>query len=144
MPSEADIGHGVRFQRNDSGSPPTWEDLGELLDSGGPSMARDAIEVTHSQSPDRFREFIPGMIDGGEATLQIAYIPGSTAFASLYADILSKEVKEYRILFPDEASTAWRFQGFITAISPTQPLTESKVADVTIKITGKPNLGPTP
>lgn len=149
MTTEADIGHGILVQRNDGDSPNDWETLGELRDISGPSISKETPDASHTTSPKRFREFISGMIDGGEVSMTLAFIPGGTTMASLFADLKSKAAIEYRVLFPDGTGstpenlaydTAWRFDCHVNNLSPAMPLTDSMTVEVSLKITGEPLL----
>lgn len=150
MTTEADIGHGIKIQRNDGDSPNDWVDTGaELRDVSGPDMSKDTPDATHMLSPNRFREFISGLIDGGEFTASIAFIPGGTTWAELFEDFKAKDLIEWRLLFPDGTGstpaslvydTAWRFSAHISALSPAMPLDDSMVSDVTWKVSGEPIL----
>lgn len=139
----AAIGHGVRVQRNPGNSPAEVEDIGELLEVSGPSLARDAVEATHSRSANRFREFISGLRDGGEITLTIALYPDSAAGSShrkLVDDYEDDDAITYRMLFPDGA-TYWEFDGLVTSLEHASPIDDRMTMAVTIKISGQPELG---
>jgi len=57
------------------GATPTWTTLQGVGDFEFPQMQADDIEVTSHSSPNRTKEFIPGMIDNGEMSLPLDYIP---------------------------------------------------------------------
>jgi predicted secreted protein len=142
----ARIGHGVRFLRSDGASPPTLEDLGELLEPAGPSLSRDAVEATHAQSEDRYREFISGLRDAGEATATIALDPNagaSTSHRKLLDDYNNDDAVAYRILFPNPEGTAFDFVGLITNLEHAMPIDDRMTLSLTIKISGKPTLSNT-
>jgi predicted secreted protein len=139
----ARIGHGVRLQRASDASPAAFADIGELLEPGGPTLSRDAVEATHSQSPNRYREFISGLRDGGEVTGTFALEPGADAednHKKLVDDFNNDNLIEYRLLFPNAEATAWRFDGFITNIEHAEPIDDRMTVAVTFKISGQPTL----
>ena len=62
------------------GSTLTWNGtaLAELTNITGPSMKVDTIDVTNFGSPNSFREFIVGLIDGGEVGIEGNFITSDT------------------------------------------------------------------
>lgn len=51
-----------------------------------PEDSKDYIDVTHLGSPNGRREYIPGLIDAGELTLQCNYTPATFQLAKTYSD----------------------------------------------------------
>lgn len=141
--STAAIGFGVNLQRNNTGnSPASWEDIGEILDISGPSFSRDAVDTTHSQSTDRYREFITGLRDAGEMSATIALVPASaqgSKHRELMDDYESNSRVTYRLVFPDGA-TNFSFSGIITSLEHATPINDRMTMAMTIKISGKPTL----
>lgn len=74
----ASIGYGSFFHiSEDNGA--TWIELAEVFDITPPNDTVDEIDATHMQSPNRTREFIPGLIDPGEASFEMNFVPGSAS-----------------------------------------------------------------
>lgn len=141
--TNAQIGYGVKLQRLAVASPESWEDIGEFIEVGGPKMARDAVEATHSLSTARYREFISGLRDAGEATAQLALVPGagaSVAHKKLLVDFESNSKVTYRILLPNAKATAWEFEGLITSMEHAMPIADRMTVSVSIKASGQPTL----
>lgn len=144
--STAAIGFGVNLQRNNTGnSPLSWEDIGEILEINGPSLTRDAVDVTHSASTDRYREFVTGLRDAGELTATIALLPASAQGSKqreLLDDYESNSRVNYRLIFPDGA-TNFSFSGIITNLTHATPIDDRMTMALTIKISAKPTLAAT-
>lgn len=70
------IGYGTRI-RVGRGEAPTWTTLDGVGDVSFPVSEKDEHEVTHMQSPDGTKEYIPGLRDNGEVTVPVHYVPGS-------------------------------------------------------------------
>lgn len=136
-PSGALLGYGSRFLIESLDSPNQFYDLGEVFNITPPSATVDQIDVTHMQSPDRRREFISGLIDGGEASFEMNYIPGSDADDRLNA-ILDAAPDERRrtcrIIYPN--SIVHTFDAELTGYEPTVPTDDKMTATVTFKVTG--------
>lgn len=135
--SNATIGFGADLLKgNGDGPPETFTSLGvEVTSITPPGMSRDSVEVTHMSSPDTAREFIGGLIDGGEFSIEINFIPAASdvVFTALQAARAS-----WQILFNNDI--AWTFEAFCTNYSPSNPFDDKMTASVTFKVSGIPTL----
>lgn len=130
-----DIGFNTKFKRGTGSGPITYTQVGEVTDISLPNLTRDSKDATHYQSKGGWKEFIPGLPDGGEVKYTIQF--DSTAdMATMLADFQIRTLMPYQVEWPD--ATLWEFQGFITSIQPVVPMDERMTAEVTIKISGKP------
>lgn len=133
------IGFGLILQRSDDGtSSGSFATVGRIHDLALPSMARDAVEVTHHGSTERWREFIPGLKDAGEFSVDIAYDPGDADTTAFLAELNADAAGYYRIVHPDDAATAWGFAAFVTGFEPAAPIDDKMMATASFKLTGKP------
>lgn len=118
--------------------------VAEVYDIGGPGLSRDTIEVTHHQSPNRWKEFIKSLKDGGEVTFSINYKPTDTTHnvaAGVLGDFANDTtVDTWSLVFPDSGATTWSFPGILTNFEPTEPIDDRLSADITIKVSGQPTL----
>lgn len=137
--SAAMIGYGSIFEIANSGSSPTdFISLGEVLSITPPSATVDQIDVTHMQSPLRRREFIDGLIDGGECSFELNYIPGSAGDTELN-EILDLGVgvdrrRRCRITYPNDVRHT--FTGSLQTYEPNVPVDDKMTATVTFKVSG--------
>lgn len=137
MTTNADIGYGIILKVGDGGSPTElFTDIGlEITSLTPPGYTRDALDATHMQSPDRFREFIAGLMDAGEVSMDLNWVPiaADAAIAALEAG-----KQNYQILIPGDVTIT--FSGICTAYSPSAPLGDKMTASATFKVSGKPVL----
>lgn len=136
MASSVAIGFGTFLQRGDGGGPEVFTTIGEVIEITPPNPSRDSVETTHTSNADRWRTFIPGLIDGGELSIEINYVPGSTADDNMMTDLNSATVKNYKVLFASAESII--VPAFITGIEPGVPIDDRMTATVTFKVAGKP------
>jgi hypothetical protein len=131
--TQASIGYGSFFHiSQDSGT--TWVELAEVYDITPPSDEVDEIDATHMQSPNRTREFIPGLIDPGEASFEMNFIPGSDSDAKIRAIKAAGERVQCRITFPN--GVKWAFAGWVSGYEPAAPNDDKMTATVTWRVTG--------
>lgn len=145
MVTRASIGYGSRFQNSNQSSPEAFTDLVgiEVTSITPPQPSRDSVDVTHELSPDSHREFIAGLVDPGEVSVEFNWTPstGVTGLSDLYAELALPSLsatKTRRILFPNGASL--QFEGFCTGISPEAPIDDKMTATATFKVSGQPFL----
>lgn len=136
--SAAMIGYGSHFhifQTEDS--PEDWIDLGEVTNITPPSATTDMIDVTHMQSPGGRREFVPGLIDPGECSFEMNYIPGSvgdTYLLGLLDVAPSLRKRRCKIIYPNDVADV--FEALIQGYEPSVPTDDKMTATVTFKVTG--------
>jgi len=143
--SAADIGYGSVFEIEDDNSPGIYVAMAEVTNITPPAATLDQIDVTHMQSPNRRREFISGLIDGGEASFDMNFVPGSTSddrlFALLTLPVGQSRRRNLRISYPN--GVTWSFAGELTGYEPTIPVDDKMTATVTFKVTGDLTVGAT-
>jgi len=132
---------GTQFLRDTTGSG-SFAVIANVTDISGPSRERNAIEVTAHDSPNKYREFIKGLKDGGEVELTLNWAPGNTTHAALDADFEEDDLRDYQlILLPGEADEhTWDFSALITALGDAYPTDDKIERTATFKISGMPVL----
>jgi predicted secreted protein len=145
MTTNARIGKKTLFQLLDTTvSPDAFVTIAEVINVTPPSLTRDAPDATHTESPEDWREFIPGLKDAGEVSATLNFIPDSDSFAQVLATFDSDALQQARILFPDgiqtEPPTCSRFtmSGVITGLPIEAPMDAKMTAAITMKVSGKP------
>jgi len=136
MATQAAIGHGSKFSRSDNGSPAVFTDFAEVVNITPANFARDVVDATHMQSPEKFREFIAGLRDPGECTVTMNFIPGGTGQDQVFSAFMAEVVSTYRITYPN--NEVWEFDAWCVGFSPEDPLDGKMSATARFKLTGKP------
>lgn len=135
---------GTLLKIGDGGSPTeTFTTIAEVTSIGGPGLSLDTIEITNHSSPGGWREFIGGLLNAGEVSLDINYDPvGAThnATTGLIADMVARTLRHFQLVFPDTGSTTWSFTALVTLFEPSEPVDDKLAASVTLKLTGQPTL----
>jgi Lambda phage tail tube protein, TTP len=136
--SSALLGYGSRFEIVSDTSPDLYVELAEVKSITPGALEVDQVEVTHMQSPNRFREYVSGLVDAGEASFEMNFIPGSTSddriFELLNLGVGISRRRSMRINYPNGVSET--FDGEITGYEPDVPFDDVMTAAVTVKISG--------
>lgn len=115
------------------------------------TASRESIDVSHLLSPNQVREFLPGVVDGGEVTLGVNYNPEDTGGQQdLWEAIMgaaggapteNDANTAYVITWPDIGGTSgetWTFNGHVTGFDTDGPdLASALAGTVTIKVAGQ-------
>jgi len=129
--SNAIAGVGTKFRRWDGAN---WVDLAEVNSITGPGKSRDTFDVTSLDSTGGYREFKAGFRDGGTVSLPMNFTRDT--YDLMNTDFESDDLQNYEILLPDDESTSFEFEGFVTELGLGIPVDDKVTADVSIKISG--------
>jgi len=104
-----------------------------------PSLKRGSIDVTSLSSPDNCKEFVPGMLEAGDFSMEF-YFPGDgVALAATMNEALEAGyLLPFVITFPNSGSAS--FDAFITefTIDPVTTGDNAVKGKITAKVSGKP------
>ena len=132
MASEAISGIGTKFRWMDGS---IWAELAEITNIGGPNKTRDTIDVTNLDSPGGYKEYIAGMRDAGEISLDMNFT--RETYAIVNALFESEDLADFQIMLQDDEHTTFSFAGLVTTISMGIPANDKISANATIKISGQ-------
>lgn len=137
--SEANIGFSAQFLVGNGGSPTeTFADFGaEITSITPPAYTREAIDATHMASPDEYKEYIAGLMDAGEVSMDLNYIPDA---ADAFVAAIEAGKRNYQIILPGADEVTFTFAAICTAYQPTAPVDGKMTATATFKVSGKPTL----
>ena len=145
--TEARIGWGGEVHLSSDNTEANLVELAEVTNCSFPQDEVDEHEVTHLKSPNKRKEFIAGMRDGGEVTINLNYVPGGATDLLLTAALEAGTTRKVKFVIPDDsgAGTAdWNIvtSGFVKryapdGMEPNAPVTATAV----IRITGAQEQG---
>ena len=120
--------------------------IGQVKDISGPSISRGTVDVTDHDSTDGWREFIGGLVDGGEVSFIVAHDRGNAQHTALWTSLSSDTctVPAWQLtLNVCSGSAVWTFDGFLTGLSPSTPVEGENTWEIAVKVTGKATLAVT-
>lgn len=133
--TDAVIGYGAELWLDNASGVLTQ--LGEITAVTLPNPQVEEVEATHFGSPNRRREYISGLVEDGEGTFEMNYIPGSTTDALIRAAIADGVGRSYRIIVPD-TSGRWQIDGecIVRGYERLVPIDDRMTAVLTVRFTG--------
>lgn len=126
----AAIGYGSKFAIYNGSA---YIDVAEVTNITWPGYSRDAVDATHMASPNTFREYIAGLMDAGEVSVEINFVPSATdvIVAAMVAGVGQFQIEHV-------SGMKLQFSAIVTGYEAAVPLDDKMTASATFKVTGKP------
>lgn len=113
----------------------------EITNISGPSQSRDTIDLTSHDSPLAFKEYVAGLIDGGEISIEGHFIKGdANGQIKFHTDMQGGTKRSCFIVMPMAVGGAWSFEAIATGFEGSFPYDSGIGVSGSLKITGKPTL----
>jgi hypothetical protein len=133
--TQAAIGYGTTVEVASAIVPSTsYVDIGEVTSVNPPGITIDTIEASHMKSPDKFKEYITGLKDGSDMTVNTNYVPGSAGDIAVRTMLGEDKPRNVRITFPNGSIET--FAAYLTNRQRTVPVDGKMTCDLTFKVTG--------
>ena len=120
--------------------------LGELVSVTPPQRSRDTIDTTHHGSTGDYREFVSSLIDAGEVSFTINWVPNDATDTLLNAAFAAGDVRSFAVDV-NRVTGMQRISGsaILTEFSPDEVGIEDKMtAQLTLKVSGPITFGAAP
>jgi predicted secreted protein len=127
---------GIALKRSDMATPTaTFTTIGNVTKVGGPEMERETYDVTAHDSANGWREFIGGLKDGGEVSIEINYDPRKHDV--MVADFEDTAPRDYKLTFPGTLGE-WALRLILTGFKQEAPVDDKFSGELKFKVSGKP------
>jgi hypothetical protein len=135
MTTSAKSANGVTLTRDGNA-------IAEITKLGVGAITLETNDVSNHDSANDFREFIGGMLDGGEISIEGNFISSDTdGQIGLLTDQLAKTVQDFIITWPTAVTATYTFKALVTKFKPPDfNYDGTQTFSATLKITGKPTL----
>lgn len=132
----ARIGHGNLLEIALASAPSSFTYIREVFEGAPPSDSDDQVDASHFQSPNRTRQYIPGMTDSGEASFQMNYVPGSATDRFLR----SIKGKSLVVRYTFANGCQLIFSASRQSYEQSNPIDDKMTATLTLKVSGDPTM----
>ena len=130
MTSTAVLGYNVDFSIYNGSA---YVQVAEVTNITWPGYKRDAIDVTYMDSGGQFREYIAGLMDAGECSVEMNWLPSAT---DVILAALTAGVGQFKLTYNNGVNLV--FKAVVTGYTMQSPLGEKLSATATFKVTGQP------
>lgn len=99
--------------------------IAEIKSITGPTFEVAFAEVTHMESPDAVREFIPTLIDCGEISYTSNFLPENTIQQTVREDLIARTKRNFQLIMSNAAGdviATWSFAGYHSRFNLQTPL----------------------
>jgi predicted secreted protein len=131
-------GHGTVVTVTDGTNTTT---AGYITNISGPNESRDSIDVSTMDSTNKWRQFLDGMLDAGEASFDLVYDGASGGNANKLYTLKTTTAMTWQIQFKDNGTNAgskWACSGFMTGLGHGVAYDGAATQTMSLKFTGAP------
>ena len=128
------IGHGTTFQLGTA----TFAQVDEI---NAPEIEVDDVEITNMDSDDGYKEYIPGLIDGGSIGITLIFDAGdTTGQGTIKTKVDARATEAFTLTLPTATGAVWTGNGYLKGMSQPVPKDDKIMIETEMKVTGKPTL----
>lgn len=115
-------------------TPGTYTSIAEIRSFSGPGGSAAVIDATTLLSTGK--EKVMGLMDEGQLTLEMSFVPGDTGQQALLADRAAQLRKNFKITFSDANNATATFAAFVMGFTIGGGVDALTTATVTLEVTG--------
>jgi len=134
MSSSALTSQGMTIAVGNGASPEVFTTIAEVKSIDGPGGQSNEIDVTDLSSTAK--EYVLGLQDEGDITLDMNYIPSNVQHAQLRSDRAAGTQRNYRISFTDSPVTTWTFAARVKGFSISNAVDNVTGLSVVLRVSG--------
>ena len=111
--------------------------IANLTNIGGLNVSVDTIDVSDHDSADDYKEYVAGMLDGGEVSIA-GNVSTAAAANILKTAMETRATSSCIITYPTTPAITWTFTGLVTGLEMEAPHDGKIGFSGSIKASGKP------
>lgn len=131
--SNAFLPRGTQFKRSPDGASYTTVAEAKRV---AVSIKGAFEDVSNFDSPTAYKEYIPGLIDGGSIKVDCNLINTDAIQTDFYSDLANQTLLYWRIQLPSTRGKL-EFQGFVEEVAPDLSHDKAAAMSVSVKVTGQ-------
>lgn len=128
------LAQGAGIFLSDDASPEVYTEIDQVVSIAGPDGSSAEIDVTALDSTAK--EFVMGLPDEGNVTLETIHDPASTQHEALRAARAAQTLKHFQIRLTDSPQSTYTFFAYVTGFSMNLGVDASITASYTLRISG--------
>lgn len=139
-PTQAKLGIGTKleYETTIGASPIAYTTVDEVGDIPELPHTREFVEATNQDSEGQSREYIAGLIDAEEFTIQCNSVATSNSQAACWAMFNDGQARLWRVREATESpEVTWTFLAIVASFNPSFPVADKKVTSITFRRTGQ-------
>lgn len=127
-------------------SPSSYQTLAQVRKLTGPTLSATVQDTSNHSNSRPWRTRKPTLLDVGDVVADLNFIPtegtqSGSATDGIIKIFKNRELRTWRITFPDSAATQWLFDAYVTKIGPIEAAVDGILtAQVTLSGNDQPTL----
>jgi predicted secreted protein len=109
-------------------------------DITGPGQKSDTVDTTTHNQASPYKSFIAGLREGGDIKFPVFFDANDATHTGLIDTFEAGVPVNWKLVPPFSPAASWSFAGLIIDIGHHYKIKEAVMADITIKVSGKPTL----
>lgn len=134
MSTNALESQGMVLKIGDGADPEVFNPIPEIKEISGPSGSASIIDVSDLDSTAKEKRM--GLMDEGQVSLTLNFIPTNTYHAQLRTDRAARTLRNFQLLFTDTPATTWSFAGYVTKLEVSNEVDGVTEGEVELEISG--------
>lgn len=136
MTTSAIVGTFTFKRQHASGSPITYVEIPEVISVSGIGVVNDLVDATHFSSGGS-REYIAGLADGQEITIECNYVPNSVQQGAFMAAVEAKDPSgNFQFLVGSSPNETYTFAAVYISYVVNPAVDDRDTITFVIKVTG--------
>ncbi len=134
---------GTFLKLGDGASTETFATIAEVKDIKGPGLSLDTEDVTSHSSTAGWVERIGTLLDGGEVSFDMNWLPADDTqsyTAGILLDMKNRTKRNFQLVVPAATTLTWAFTALVTKFEPDLKVKGVQSVSATLQITGQPTL----
>jgi predicted secreted protein len=141
MATKARAGVGATLSMGNGASPEVFTAVAGIVNLSGPELSVEELEATSLDSTGGYKEYIPGMKDGGAVSFTM-HFSNDAQQRSLRGKLGAATTANFRVTLPTSPVCTINFAANLTSWSQATEANAPMTADVNLKISGAPVFTP--
>jgi predicted secreted protein len=130
---------GSLLQIGDGASVETFATIPEVSRVAPPNVRFDLLEVTSHDSTGGFREWVPGLADGENATAEFFWVPSNEIHQMVRDANLNKTRKNMKIVFTGDSENTFAYAAYVMSFGPQADVGQILRSSAGFRMTGQPS-----
>ncbi len=134
------IGTKVEYETVAGASPQAFTNYPQVKDVEYPEQLRESVETTNQDSTGFTREYIPGLIDPGEITIESNYLPNDSDQSAVRGFNAQSDGGERLWRIRESTSSpeiTWTFTGQVLQFKPSAPVDGVRMLTTVLRVSGQ-------
>lgn len=132
---------GTLLKKGDGASPEAFTTLAQIgADLTGPGQKSDTIDTTTHNQTSPYKSFMAGLREGGDVKVPVFFDANNATHTGLITTFEAGVPVNWQLVPPFSPTAKWSFAGLLVDIGHTYKIKDAVMADITIRVSGKPTL----